>query len=46
MLVRAMRETEQELAGLRVPARRQHTLDGSLAEWQGNEKRGRESNGT
>jgi integrase len=34
MLVRAMREKEQELAGLRVPARRQHTLEGSLAEWQ------------
>jgi integrase len=34
MLVGAMRETEQELAGLRVPARRQHTLEGSLAEWQ------------
>ena len=34
MLVRAMREKEQELAGLRVPAKRQHTLEGSLAEWQ------------
>lgn len=34
MLVRAMRETEQELAGLRVPAKRQHTLEGSLAEWE------------
>lgn len=32
MLVRAMREKEQELAGLRVPERRQHTLEGSLAE--------------
>jgi hypothetical protein len=34
MLVWAMREKEQELAGLRVPVRRHYTLEGSLAEWQ------------